>query len=67
MIGTFEGMKIKLSDAPVGVEQMVNQQNYVDEVMTSIMPDIEIQLDKTRKSYTLFKEIVFNFCLGSTF
>lgn len=43
-------MKVKLYEIPVGVEAMVNQQNYVDEVMISLMPDIELQLEKCRKS-----------------
>lgn len=50
MIASFEEMKVQLAEVPVGVEGMVKLQEYVETVLLSLMPDVEIQLDKTRRS-----------------
>ena len=48
IIKTFTQIKNKLLEAPVNVETMVNHVKYVETVVNSELPAIEIRLEKIK-------------------
>ncbi len=65
IIKTFSQVKAKLLEAPNSVESMVHHVKYVDAVVNSELPAIEVKLDKIKAAYVYSIYYSFNLVVST--